>query len=92
MPSPYLYLTVPNVPCGVERTVLGRMLWAFAKPVPNVPCGVERGSLNSVALSALQPSFLMYRVELKDIYHLPSHWLKYADVPNVPCGVESLQL
>ena len=57
-------MTVPNVPCGVERSFC---FANFTLPagVPNVPCGVERIGLSCLALH--QDLFLMYRVELKDL-------------------------
>ena len=55
--------TVPNVPCGVERTFTVKPCWGSC-PVPNVPCGVERPSVGGKPFIASK--FLMYRVELKD--------------------------
>ena len=39
--GPMCPLTVPNVPCGVERILL-LLLLLLLLFVPNVPCGVER--------------------------------------------------
>ena len=32
--------SVPNAPCGVERTIRGRSIGVIML-VPNIPCGVE---------------------------------------------------
>ncbi len=56
-------MLVPNVPCGVERTLEELLTFPHASLVPNVPCEVE--SLTTSKRSFLSPWFLMYRVELK---------------------------
>ncbi len=55
-------LPVPNVPCGVKRSLLRGWL-ANLCLVPNVPCGVE--SLKGFLVWCSIILFLMYRVELK---------------------------
>ena len=64
-PNPYQTdgaLYVPNVPCGVERSLL-KCIYKQAHLVPNVPCGVERRPSFGKAIALTL--FLMYRVELK---------------------------
>ena len=55
---------VPNVPCGVESTLINVSV-RLTTYVPNVPCGVE--SLQGLQGLAVLILFLMYRVELKGI-------------------------
>ncbi len=64
---------VPNVPCGVERSFIPRIV-SNKESVPNVPCGVESVVWDAVAswLFLLPALFLMYRVELKAILSLAS--------------------
>ena len=56
-------LSVPNVPCGVERREGKHHGDATHPKVPNVPCGVE--SRNRKRFLRRNNLFLMYRVELK---------------------------
>ncbi len=56
--------------------------------VPNVPCGVE--SQTPEDSTYLTNSFLMYRVELKEL--LKEFTQTNKGVPNVPCGVESREM
>ncbi len=39
--NPRILMKVPNVPCGVERTVDYSVFVCLHFHVPNVPCGVE---------------------------------------------------
>ena len=75
---------VPNVPCGVESSILFNCL-TNSLAVPNVPCGVE--SILSLNLFKTSSKFLMYRVELKVCGYEEVFLLQFC-VPNVPCGVE----
>ena len=61
-------LLVPNVPCGVERTLASSEKGCTSNTVPNVPCGVESGLYPFVLKDLV--GFLMYRVELKVATHL----------------------
>ena len=56
--------------------------------VPNAPCGVESAILLRSFSFSHSATFLMHRVELKDLLCLGClEPLLY--VPNAPCGVES---
>ncbi len=56
---------VPNVPCGVESYGRVGIVQHYIK-VPNVPCGVESFVLVYLLRSSF--AFLMYRVELKELF------------------------
>ncbi len=55
--------SVPNAPCGVERTPIPAGALFRAGWVPNAPCGVE--SRYATRTRDHQSKFLMHRVELK---------------------------
>ncbi len=60
-------LQVPNVPCGVESSLIFyRLVFLINTCVPNVPCGVESLAF-LVKIAKIISWFLMYRVELKDV-------------------------
>ena len=61
----YRFIKVPNLPCGVESSPSELSLESVSF-VPNLPCGVESYLYSPTKRNKVQ--FLIYRVELKDLY------------------------
>ena len=81
---PVISSLVPNVPCGVERSKMGRELKAKYREFLMYRVELKEAFAINVFIFLLL--FLMYRVELKDnCKDLPA---TDKPVPNVPCGVE----
>ncbi len=56
---------VPNVPYGVESTMMGSNSTPCSSIVPNVPYGVESSLILRPQAKRPPAEFLMYRMELK---------------------------